>query len=123
MVYATCKKCSTCQKAKLTTIKYGKLPAKEAESNPWDTLCVDLIGPYKIRRKEKKDLKLWCLTMIDPVTGWFKMQQIPNKTAAEVADIAEKTWFTRYPLPQKITLDRGKEFMAEFAKWSVKITD
>jgi hypothetical protein len=37
-------------------------------------------------------------------------------TAAEVADIAEKTWFTRYPLPQNITLDRGKEFMAEFAK-------
>jgi hypothetical protein len=96
MVHATCKKCSTCQKAKLTTIKYGKLPAKEAESNPWDTLCVDLIGRYKRGRKEKKDLKLWCLTMIDPVTGWFEMQQIPNKTAAEVADIAEKTWFTRY---------------------------
>jgi hypothetical protein len=68
MVHATCKKCSTCQKAKLTTIKYGILPAKEAESNPWDTVCVDLIGPYKIRRKEKKYLKLWCLTMIDPVT-------------------------------------------------------
>jgi hypothetical protein len=45
------------------------------------------------------------------------MQQIPNKTAVEVTDIAEKMWFTRYLLPQKITLDhRGKEFMAEFAK-------
>jgi hypothetical protein len=54
--------------------------------------------------------------MIDPVTGWFEMAQIPNKTAAEVADIAEKTWFTRYPLPQRITLDRVTEFMAEFAQ-------
>jgi hypothetical protein len=53
--------------------------------------------------------------MIDPVTGWFEMQQIPNKTAAEVTDIAEKTWFTRYPLPQRITLD-SEEFMAEFLK-------
>jgi hypothetical protein len=99
MVHATCKKCSTSQKANLQPLNMEKLPAKEAESNPWDTLCVDLIGPYKIRRKEKKGLKLWCLTIIDPVTGWFEMQQIPNKTAAKVTDIAEKTWFTRYPLP------------------------
>jgi transposase InsO family protein len=71
---------------------------------------------YKIKRKGKKELILWCLTMIDPVTGWFEMAQIANKTAAEVADLCEKTWFTRYPLPQRITLDRGTEFMAEFAK-------
>jgi hypothetical protein len=55
--------------------------------------------------------------MIDPVAGWFEMQQIvANKTAAKVADITEKMWFTRHPLPQQITLDRGKEFVAEFAK-------
>jgi hypothetical protein len=116
MVIATCKKCLLCQKAKVTNQKYGKLPAKLAEENPWDTLCVDLIGPYKIQRKNKKDLKLWCLTMIDPATGWFEMEQIDNKTAAEVANICEMTWFTRYPLPQRITLDRGTEFMAEFAQ-------
>jgi hypothetical protein len=33
----------------------SKLPAKAAEENPWDTLCVDLIGPCKIERKGKKD--------------------------------------------------------------------
>jgi hypothetical protein len=54
--------------------------------------------------------------MIDPATGWFEMEQISNKTAAEVADICETTWFTRHPLPQRITLDRGTEFMAEFTK-------
>ena len=54
--------------------------------------------------------------MIDPVTGWFEMAQIPNKTAAEIADITEKTWFTRYPLPQRIVSDSGIEFMAEFSK-------
>ena len=54
--------------------------------------------------------------MIDPATGWFKMAQIPNKTAAENADITEKTWFTCYLLPQRIMFDRGTEFMAEFAK-------
>jgi hypothetical protein len=54
--------------------------------------------------------------MIDPVIGWFEMAEIPDKTAAVVADIAEKMWFTRYPLPQKITLDCGTEFMAKFAQ-------
>ena len=54
--------------------------------------------------------------MIDPATGWFEMAQIPNKTAAEIADITKKTWFTRYPPPQQIVFDRGTEFMAEFAK-------
>ena len=54
--------------------------------------------------------------MIDPATGWFEMAQIPNKTAAESADITEKTWFTRYPLPQRIVFDRSTKFMAEFAK-------
>ena len=54
--------------------------------------------------------------MIDPSTGWFEVAQIPNKTAAEIADITKKTWFTRYPLPQQIVFDPSTKFMAEFAK-------
>ena len=54
--------------------------------------------------------------MINPATGWSEMAQIPNKTAAEIADITEKTWFTRYLLPQRIVFDRSTKFMAEFAK-------
>ena len=54
--------------------------------------------------------------MIDPATGWFKMAQIPNKKAAEIADITEKTWFTRYSLQQRIVFDRGSKFMVDFFK-------
>ena len=54
--------------------------------------------------------------MINPATGWFEMAQIPNKTAAEIADITKKIWFTRYPLPQLIVFDSGTKFMAEFSK-------
>ena len=53
--------------------------------------------------------------MINPATGWFEMTQIPNKTAAEIADITEKTWCTRHPIPQRIVFDRGTKFMAESA--------
>ena len=54
--------------------------------------------------------------MIDPSAGLFEMAQIPNKTAAEIADITKKTWFTRYLLPQQILFERCTKFMAEFAK-------
>ena len=53
-VHDVCKKCPTCQRAETTNQKYGKLPPKQAETNPWDTLCVDLIGPYTIPGKGKK---------------------------------------------------------------------
>eukprot|EP00980_Cylindrotheca_fusiformis_P020525 scaffold7585_cov72-Cylindrotheca_fusiformis.AAC.2 len=44
-----CKHCRTCQLAKKTRIKYGYLPPKEAEATPWNTLCIDLIGPYTVK--------------------------------------------------------------------------
>ena len=84
-----CRKCPTCQKSKKHTIKYGHLKPKEAEVTPWETLCVDLIGPYKIDRKNKKSLTLWCVTMIDPATGWFEVREIPDKNAITVANQVE----------------------------------
>ena len=44
------------------------------------------------------------------------MAQIPNKTAAGIAEITEKTWFTRYPFTQQIVFDCGTKFMAQFSK-------
>ena len=112
-----CKKCERCQITKRKTIKYGHVPEKEAETEPWDKLCVDLIGPYKVPQpKGKAPITLWCLTMIDPATGWFEIAAIENKTALEVANVAEMTWFCRYPWPTQIVFDRGTEFMGEFTK-------
>jgi Integrase zinc binding domain len=42
-VHDVCTKCDTCQRTKRTKNKYGKLPPKEAETIPWDTLYVNLI--------------------------------------------------------------------------------
>ena len=67
-----CRKCPKCQLTKTGKLKYGKLPAKEAECIPWQKLCVDLIGPYNIPIKGKKGKKIktfWCVTMIDPATS------------------------------------------------------
>jgi hypothetical protein len=65
--------CPLCQRNKRGQKKYGLLPPKLAEATPWDKLCNDLIGPYKIRRKGKDNLICRCVTMINPATIWFKI--------------------------------------------------
>jgi transposase InsO family protein len=106
--------CPVCQRNKRRQKKYGLLPpAKEAKATPWDKLCVDLIGPYKIRRKGKEELICKCVTMIDPATGWFEIQQYDNKQSITVANIVEQEWFSRYPWPRQITFDRGSEFFGQ----------
>jgi hypothetical protein len=95
--------------------KYGHLPEKKAEASPWEILCVDLIGPYTIKRKGKASLQLWCVTMIDPATGWFEMRELNDKKASTVSNEVELAWLTRYPWPTKVIYDRGTEFLAEFA--------
>ena len=110
--------CNTCQLNKRrSSKKYGHLPEKDAEATPWDRMCIDLIGPYTIRRKGQPDLICKCVTMIDPATSWFEIHQYDDKRAITVANIAEEEWFSRYPWPTQVTFDRGSEFIGhEFQK-------
>jgi len=87
--------------------KYGILPEKVAEAIPWQKLCIDLIGPYKITNtNNNQELNLWCITVIDPATGWLELKEIKNKEAINIANLVEQTWLTR----------RGTEFMGKFAQ-------
>ena len=45
--------CDVYQRTKQLT-KKGKLPAKLAEETQWNKLCVDIIGPYIIRKKRER---------------------------------------------------------------------
>ena len=84
------KSCPTCQKSKRKVLMYGWLLPKEAEILPWDKLCVDLIGPYKIRRKGNPELICRCVTMIDPATGWFEIYEYNDKRSITVVNIVEQ---------------------------------
>jgi hypothetical protein len=46
-------------------------------TKPWHTLSVDLIGPYILKGKDGTVIDFMCLTMIDPVTRWFKIVELP----------------------------------------------
>ena len=104
-------KCDTCQRYKKQKKKYGYVPAKEAEAEPWKTLCVDLIGPNKLKRKGKETLTLQAVTMIDPASGWFEIAEYKDKESNTIANLIEQTWLSRYPWPEKCIYDRGSEFI------------
>ena len=52
--------------------------------------------------------------MIDPATSWIEIRSVPEARADLVANQVELAWLTRYPLFNKIRVDRGKELLAEF---------
>ena len=79
LIHDICSKFSVCQKITKHNKKYGLLPEKEAEVNPWEVLCVDLIGPYTVTKNKREKISLWCCTMIDPATGWVEIvRSIPS---------------------------------------------
>ena len=43
-------------------------------------------------------------------TGWIEIHSVPEARAGLVANQVELAWLTRYPLPNKIKVDRGKTF-------------
>jgi hypothetical protein len=98
-----CSTCQVCQMIKKERKKYGLLPSKIAESDPWVMVCVDLVG----QRTPTKTHSLLALTMIDPATGWFEIVEATNKSATSIQDEFHNTWLARYPRPQFIVFDNG----------------
>ena len=110
-----CKTCHECQLFKKQQKKYGHLPPKQAELLPWTTVCVDLIGPYKVRTPRKVH-KLRAMTMLDPATGWFEIAPINKPNSDETQRAFDSYWLARYPRPREICFDNGKEFKWLFAE-------
>ena len=70
-----------------------------------------------------------CMTMIDPVTGWFEIFEIPtfdldevtsgndeymDKSSDRVIQLFNNTWLCRYPHPRKVMFYNGSECKQDF---------
>jgi hypothetical protein len=93
--------------------KYGLLPLKIAESEPWFMVCVDLVGPFTIRI-ETKIHSMLALTMIDPATGWFEIVEATKKSAISIQGLFHNTLVESYLWPEFIVFDNGGEFKRKF---------
>ena len=69
------KSCRACRVNKKQRLKYRHLPIKTVITVPWRALCVDLIDPYTLKGKD--DTVFIALMMIDPMTSWFKIVELP----------------------------------------------
>ena len=81
-----------CQFVKQNNRNYSKLPAKQAETQPQDMLCIDLIGKYRMtpnkrgrkyamKGKTDKDVYSQAITTIDPATSWIEIHSVPEARA------------------------------------------
>jgi len=63
------------------------------ELKPWDTVHVDLIGPYSVLMKQQlpdgrirqKEVKLTCMTMIDPATGCIVSLNVDESNSGRIS--------------------------------------
>ena len=96
LVESYIKTCGPCQRNKRSK-KYGWLPEKIVDSNPWEVIAVDLIGPWKIKDADERNLNLLALTIIDLATCWIEIVEIKDKRPVTVAKALDRVWFCRYP--------------------------
>ena len=89
---------------------YGHLPPRIAGLFPWETVAVDLIGPWKIKIN-RIELEFRALTCIDPVSNVVEAIRIKDKTSEHVAEQFANCWLSRYPRPLKCVHDNGGEFI------------
>ena len=81
---------------------------------PWETVCIDLVGPYTVTDKLGNNRTLLAMTFVDPATGWFEITEIPEKSSSRISHIFNSTWLARYPRPKKVIFDNGNEFKKDF---------
>lgn len=83
--------CPTCQKNKKHSAKCRHFPAKNAETCPWETLCVDLTGPHAFQHAgETRIIIAVCYHDKPPSNRLVEIAEIPTKESTEVANIVEK---------------------------------
>ena len=113
-----CKHCHVCQMSKNSSRKKFELVSEnKGEITKWSKINVDLWGTKTICNKNGKDYKIYMMSIIDPVTGWFEMSQLKGKPNVFVCmKRFDSTWLACYSRPREIRFNKREEFMAEFSE-------
>ncbi|KAL7304189.1 hypothetical protein TKK_0003386 [Trichogramma kaykai] len=97
--------CTTCKEAK----KYRVLPhttSAHRPEKPWDTVALDLMGPYPLTADGNKCL----LVVTDLFSRWVEAFPIAATDATTIAVKLENQVFTRWGFPRAILTDNGTQF-------------
>ena len=69
---------------------------------------------YQMTIENVKTVYLQAVNMIDPAICCIEIRTVPSAHTDLVSNMVQLVWLTRYPLPSKVIVDRGNEFLAEF---------
>ena len=104
------KYCDTCQRSKNPGMSNVELPPRNATELPWETVAVDLIGPWTVDIPNLGAVSFRALTIIDVCTTLSEVTRLDEKTSEHVAMKFENEWLARYPRPLQCIHDPSPEF-------------
>ncbi len=124
-----------------TQLKVWTRSTQACHNNSLKSVMCSLVGSYTLKGKDGSSIDFMCLTIIDPVTSWFKIVELPtvrvtvpkaskgkkatyldctknaeifDKTSAQIRNLVYKCWFSRYPFWQYLKYNNGSEFKLHF---------
>jgi hypothetical protein len=97
------KSCRSFQVNTRHSLRYGHVPPKLVITTPCRVLCVDLVGLYTLKGKDSSSIDFMCLNMIDLVTSWFEIVELPTvRVTVPKADKGKKGTCLDYTKDVKI---------------------
>ncbi|CAL8111754.1 unnamed protein product [Orchesella dallaii] len=115
-VYNFLVSCETCQKTKVSHTAPSGLGSSLKVSTPWDTVAIDLMGPYVKGANQNQYL----LVIVDSFSKWVEIFGIRQATSKIIISRLEEV-FCRWGFPTKIISDNGSQFTShEYKNWCKK---
>ena len=117
------KACLSCQQIKPGAGK-GRLPLhQEVAAAPMERIAMDIMGPWPRTPRGKE----YVLVVQDYFSKWVEAWALVRHTAADVAGVLVRDYFSRYGAPERIHTDQGSEFTSKLMKsicqlWNIKKT-
>ncbi|KAL1447768.1 hypothetical protein WDU94_013913 [Cyamophila willieti] len=102
----TCEVCARNKTAGRTT-KTGLTP--RAPTEVWETLALDLMGPYP----RSKNGKQFLIVVTDLYSRWVEAKAVSSSNTKQIILFLEQEIFSRFGYPKKILSDNGPQFTSD----------
>lgn len=114
--------CDVCQKCKPTNQKPPGLMQSSVPVAPWDTLYLDLMGPYT---KSYPGRFQYILVATDSFSKYYLVFPLRTATALAIGKIMENDIFCMFGMPTCLVTDNGANFKARTInylcqQWNIK---
>mmetsp|Transcript_13570 Transcript_13570/g.16453 ORF Transcript_13570/g.16453 Transcript_13570/m.16453 type:complete len:698 (+) Transcript_13570:1112-3205(+) len=109
--------CPICSRIKRNQRNYGHLPVSPLATNPpqpWETIQVDLFGPWTWTDCNGIDRSIRAVSIIDVATRWIELAPYSDRQSESISIIIDHQWLCRYPRSQFCIFDNGPEFTSHF---------